>query len=118
MQDKNIINNYIENEPLSEENLYKVLDIINEFRLSFPDKTIWLYTGYDLQDLLFTDCEYEESYFDFLRKMIISKCDVVVDGKYIDSQRDVTLHWRGSSNQKVIDIKKSLKENKIVLYDE
>ena len=105
-------------DPLHKANLDGVLKLINEIHVMFPNKTIWLYTGYDVEDLLFSDCEYEESYLDFMRKMIISKCDVVVDGKYIDSKRDVTLHWKGSSNQKVIDVKKSLKENKIVLHCE
>lgn len=53
---------------------------------------------------------------DALRQIIVSQCDVLVDGKYIDSQRDITLKWRGSKNQRVIDIKKSLQQNKIVLY--
>lgn len=47
---------------------------------------------------------------------ILSKIDILIDGRYIDSQRDVSLKWRGSSNQRVIDVKKSLQENKITLY--
>ena len=61
----------------------------------------------------------EESYVDGLyeiRKEIISLCDIVVDGEYIDEKRDLTLEWRGSSNQRVIDVKQSLAQNKIVLY--
>ena len=61
----------------------------------------------------------EESYVDGLyemRKKIISLCDIVVDGEYIDEKRDLTLKWRGSSNQRVIDVKQSLAQNKIVLY--
>ena len=104
-------------ECLADENLDGILNLINRFRLSLPQETIWLYTGYDIEDLLFKDYEvYEENYFDFLRQDIISKCDVVVDGRYIDSLRDVNLKWRGSSNQRVIDVKKTLKERKVVLY--
>ena len=61
----------------------------------------------------------EESYVDGLyeiRKEIISLCDIVVDGEYIDEKRNLTLEWRGSSNQRVIDVKQSLAQNKIVLY--
>ena len=47
---------------------------------------------------------------------IIKQCDVMVDGRYIDPQRDITLKWRGSSNQRVIDTRKSLEQNKVVLY--
>ena len=50
------------------------------------------------------------------RSNIISLCDVVVDGRYLESQRNINLKWRGSENQKVINIKESLKQNKIVLY--
>ena len=50
------------------------------------------------------------------RKEIISLCNIVIDGEYIDEQRDITLKWRGSSNQRVIDVKQSLNQNKVVLY--
>ena len=50
------------------------------------------------------------------RKEIISNVDIVVDGKYIDEQKDLTLRWRGSKNQRVIDAKQSLKQGKVVLY--
>ena len=88
-----------------------------------PEKTIWLYTGYELSivanNKLYLSILGEknpniENYEK--RHKIISMCDVVVDGRYIDSQRDITKKWAGSSNQRVIDIKKSLKHNNIVLY--
>lgn len=50
------------------------------------------------------------------REEILKQCNIVVDGKYIDSQRDITFKWRGSPNQRVIDIKKSLEQNEIILY--
>ena len=52
----------------------------------------------------------------FKRRQIIKLCDVVVDGEYIDEQRDLTLKWRGSKNQRVMDVKQSIDQNKIVLY--
>lgn len=51
-----------------------------------------------------------------LRKEIVSKCNVLVDGRYIHELRDITLKWRGSSNQRVIDVKQSIMKNEIVLY--
>ena len=135
MQDKIVINDYIENDPLSEENLDKTLETVNRFRLSFPNKTIWLYTGYAIQlnteyiheDDFWNEEDEKYSYFttipnsnllsDLKRHKIISQCNVVVDGQYIDSQRDISLHWKGSSNQRVISIKESLEQNKIILYD-
>lgn len=59
------------------------------------------------------DATWEDS---VLRKSIIKLCDVLVDGEYIDEQRDITLPWRGSNNQRVIDVQKSLKQGKVVLY--
>jgi len=50
------------------------------------------------------------------RREIISLCDILVDGEYIDEQKDLTLKWRGSKNQNCIDVKQSLAQNKIVLY--
>lgn len=123
----NVINDYIDNDPLLENNLNKTLDLINEeIRLSTPMKSIWLYTGYTWNQIMnhhssiTDDFDYiEESYIDELfkkRKQIVSQCDVLVDGKYIESKRDITLKWRGSSNQNVIDIQKSLQKKEMVLW--
>lgn len=113
-------------EPLAGQNLDDVLSLVKEIRISFPEKTIWLYTGFrwnyimNYQPVETDDFDYiEESYNDGLiekRKQIISLCDVVVDGEYIDEQKDLTLKFRGSKNQHVIDVKQSLAQNKIVLY--
>ena len=112
-------------ECLADENLDGVLNLINKIRLLMPDKTIWLYTGY-----CFEECRpfSEEGILkpnDFAPKLqkilekrwkIIKLVDVLVDGRYIDSQRNIQLMWRGSENQRVIDIQESLKQNKVVLY--
>ena len=121
-------------DPLFNKNLDNVLDLINEIHHSFPNKTIWLYTGYTLNletenipvDDFWNEEDEQYSYFtttpsenlstDLKRRRIIHKCDVVVDGRYIDEQRDISLKWRGSKNQRVIDIKQSLQQNKIVLH--
>lgn len=142
-------------EPLAEQNLDDVLSLIKEIRekypisqnpnsenigksriledenskeirISFPEKSIWLYTGFqwnyimNYQPVETDDFDYiEESYNDRLmekRKQIISLCNVVVDGEYIDEQKDLTLAYRGSKNQHVIDVKQSLAQNKMVLY--
>lgn len=109
-------------DPLNNANISDVLDLVKEIRLSFPNKTIWLYTGYTWEDIIYSRMPHipKQKAKDFLnwnqRKEIVSKCDILVDGRYVDSKRDVSLKWRGSSNQRVIDIKKSLQENKVVLY--
>lgn len=112
-------------EPLAEQNLDEVLSLIKEIRISFPDKTIWLYTGFEWNQIMnikvtqpFFSCQDLESKIQNVlkRQEIIKRCNVVVDGEYIDGQRDITLKWRGSSNQRVIDVEQSLAQNKVVLY--
>ena len=119
MQDKIVINDYIENDPLSEENLDKTLETVNRFRLSFPNKSIWLYSGYTF-DYIMEGIGYDENgAFFFLdndkkRYEIISKCDVLVDGRYIDHQRNPSKKWAGSDNQRVIIVQESLKQGKVI----
>lgn len=93
-------------EPLAEENLFEVLNLVNKINILFPDKTIWLYTGFTWEQCMDSP----------LRKQAVSKCDVVIDGKYIDGLRDITLKWRGSVNQRVINVNESLANDKVVLY--
>ena len=106
-------------EPLADENLDGVLHLVNRFRLSLPNKSIWIYSGYRWENIM--KYEYGAKYInnfntDALRQCIVSKCDVLVDGRYIDSQRNPSKKWAGSNNQRVIDIRKSLEQNKIVLH--
>lgn len=93
------------------------LNDCHRIRPSCPQKTIWLYSGYKFEDCLVKDKICPENIFRALRYEIIKQCTVMVDGQYIDYKRDITLTWRGSSNQRVIDIKHSLKAGDIVLYD-
>lgn len=102
--------------PLENENLETVFSLINEIKERFPYKDIWLYTGLKYEDIVEPkNCKL--NYMHLLRATIIKSCDVVVDGAYVDSLRDITLKWRGSSNQRVIDVKETLKEERIVLYN-
>lgn len=109
-------------EPLAEQNLDEVLSLIKEIRISFPKKSIWLYTGYNFDLLKSQYNEYKYTPFAanadewLTRWEIISNVNILVDGEYIDEQRDLTLAYRGSKNQHVIDVKQSLAQNKIVLY--
>ena len=119
-------------DPLNEANLDGVLGLVNQIRLLFPQKTIWLYTGYrvrGIQEGLFvltpnviTDkiSDHKEIIDrvndDVKRSDIIKQCDVLIDGRYIEEKRDITLKWRGSSNQRVINVQKSLQKNEIVLH--
>lgn len=116
-------------EPLAKENLDGVLDLVNKIRLSKPKKSIWLYSGYTWDSIfdykLQTDVLDDNKTFythakidlNWLkRKNIIKQCDIFIDGEYIDSQQDISLKWKGSKNQNVIDVQKSLSQNEIILY--
>ena len=126
-------------EPLAERNIDEVLSLIKEIRISYPKKSIWLYTGYHVfinypeshrqhkvilstRPNASTNIIYDDELFfkkkeeDRKRSDIISLCNVLVDGRYIDEQRDLTLAYRGSKNQRVIDVQKTLAQNKIILY--
>ena len=104
-------------EPLADENLDGVLHLVDRFRLSLPNKSIWLYSGYEFTDFFFTPIwKASEIDSNTKRKQIISQCTVMVDGKYIDSQRNPSKKWAGSDNQRVIDTQQSLINGKVVLY--
>ncbi len=105
--------------PLEYKNLSVVYDIIKTVKEKFPNKDIWLYTGYTLSINNFTTLykglsqkDIEHNYIN----QILCLCDVVVDGPYIESQRDLTLAFRGSKNQRLIDVKKTIAQNQIILY--
>ncbi len=87
-------------DPLFETNRDAVLKLVKEIKEVYPKKDIWLYTGYNFEQI--KDLE--------LMKYI----DVLIDGKYIDQKRDITLPFRGSVNQKIIDVRQSLKNNAII----
>lgn len=105
-------------DPLYDNNLRCICALIVEIRKIFPNKTIWLYTGYTLSDCDFhgvngMNCNCNEDVYWY---QIIKSCDVIVDGDYKDELRDITLQFRGSSNQRLIDVKKTIKVGHIVLW--
>lgn len=105
--------------PLEPQNLDTVYNIIKTVKEKFPNKSIWLYTGYTWEEILEKDKSYENLGINGISPLdVIKYCDVLVDSKYEDNKRDITLAWRGSSNQRVINIQESLKQNKIVLWCE
>ena len=89
-------------DPLHFLNRDEVFRLVKKCREMFPEKTIWIYTGYSWDDV--KDCKGLEL------------ADVLVDGEFEEALKDNNLHWVGSSNQKIIDIKQSLKTGEIVLY--
>lgn len=96
-------------DPLAMKNVIGLIPFIKEFKEKCPDKNIWVYTGYIFEDLVDRNV--------FIDEFLLS-IDVLVDGPFILNQKDLTLKFRGSSNQRIIDVQKSLKNKEVVLYME
>ena len=94
-------------DPLYKKSLSEVYELINLIKQYHSDKSIWIYTGYKWEDIN----EDKE------KMKVVSLCDVLCDGKFIKSLSDVNCPWVGSTNQRVISVQDSLKENKIILYE-
>jgi anaerobic ribonucleoside-triphosphate reductase activating protein len=90
-------------DPLHPKNRDEITRLAKKIRKDLPNKTIWLYTGFTWDKI----CELE----------IVNYLDVVVDGRFVKELKDVSLHWRGSLNQRVIDVKKTLESGSVVLLD-
>lgn len=101
-------------EPLAYENLPDVYDIIKKVREEFPKKDIWLWTGNELSVSDFdasVDVGWDN---DLLRNHILAMCNYVVDGKFVEDLKDLTLPFRGSTNQRIIDVKETIRCKEIV----
>ena len=101
-------------EPFEPENQSELVKLLRRVRKELPTKNIWSFTGFVLdQDLLDggrKHCEVTDE--------MLSLLDVLVDGPFIEEQKDISLAFRGSKNQRIIDVQKSLKEMDVVLYME
>lgn len=90
-------------DPLHICNVYDVTALAEEIRDKYPNKTIWLYTGSTWEEI-------ENS-------KIVQFVDVLVDGEFEVDKKDVNLHWKGSSNQRVIDVQETLRKNEVILHE-
>lgn len=91
-------------DPFEPDNRSQVLEICEKVRAWRPDKDIWIWSGYNFEDL--KDSE------------ILWFVDVLVDGKFEEDKKDLRLKWRGSRNQRVISVRESLRSGEVVLYSE
>ena len=94
-------------DPLFSTNKGTVFCLCQEIKKKFPTKTIWIYTGYDWETIM------NNKYM----KAVMKYVDVLVDGEFIEELKDVNYPWAGSTNQRVIDVQKSLKEGKVILHE-
>ena len=91
----------------SEQALKELAKFLSNIKKRYPEKSIWLYTGYLIEDLK-----------NYPYKEVIKNCDVIIDGPYVKEKRNITIPFRGSTNQRIIDVQKSFKENKICTIDD
>lgn len=101
-------------EPFEPENQKVLFPFLVMFKEKFPSKTVWCYTGFTIEEIMgkrknsraFTDISGE----------MLSLIDVLVDGPFVEAKKDISLVFKGSSNQRIIDIKKTFKNNRLELY--
>lgn len=101
-------------EPFEPENQRVLIQLLRKIRKTFPDKDVWAFTGFVLDEELTKESRARCEVTDEMLSMI----DVLVDGRYVDELRDLTLQFRGSSNQRIIDMNLTRKAGEIVLWKE
>lgn len=105
--------------PLDPHNISEVYKIVKRVKMVFPNKDIWLYTGYSWEDIVEKDRIMKNLKDNDISELdVIKLCNVIVDGAYVDELRDISLPFRGSSNQRIIDVQKTLDSNEVVLWQE
>lgn len=106
-------------EPAAPENIETVISIMKQFKQAYPNKTIWCWTGFrldlDIEDKTYTGYNFQDNPA-FRNDEFLNLIDVLVDGRWEHQNYDPRLLWAGSTNQRVIDVKKTLEHNKIILY--
>jgi anaerobic ribonucleoside-triphosphate reductase activating protein len=91
-------------EPMHPKNIEATTKLAKEFKKKYPDKTIWSWTGFNFEDIK--------------DKEVFKYIDVLIDGQFKIALRNPNLRWKGSSNQRVIDVQKSLKKGEVILSEE
>lgn len=95
-------------DPTYIKNVDALREFCEEFKRRFPKKDIWIWSGFTWEQIITDQKKYN----------LIKQCDVLIDGRFVEELKDIKLKWRGSTNQRVIDIKASIENNnKVVLYE-
>lgn len=100
-------------EPFEPENQKPLLDFIKKFKKTLPNKNIWCYSGFTFEEIT---GEIPSRAFTENSAELLKNIDILVDGRFIKEQKNISLKFRGSENQRIIDVQKTLKENKICIY--
>ena len=98
-------------EPFEPENQKVLVNLLKRIRQELPEKNIWCYSGYTFEEL--TGKKESRAFTDTTLEML-SLIDTLVDGEFVEELKDISLQFRGSSNQRIIDVKESLKTNSVV----
>ncbi len=100
-------------EPFEVKNQIVLCDVLEQIKKAYPDKDIWCYSGYDFEKDLLSGrlCDFS------ITLRMLNCIDILVDGKFIKEKKNLKLRFKGSENQRIIDVKKSMKENKIILWE-
>ena len=92
-------------EPLHSKNVDEVFHIVSTFKEKFPEKDIWMWTGFKFEDAIKND----------KRKFILQKIDFLVDGQFEKNKKNLKLKWAGSENQRLINVQETFKTGKIII---
>lgn len=98
-------------EPLDPDNRSEVLRLLQVFRARFPEKTVWCYSGYFFDTELLPQIDAGDATL----LQLLDLVDVLVDGRFVEAQKDLDLRFRGSSNQRILDVPRSLQQRRPVL---
>ena len=99
-------------EPMEPDNQRALLSLVKRVKLLFPEKDIWCYSGYTFEELTEESrarCECTDE--------LLSYIDVLVDGEFVEEKKNISLAFRGSENQRIIDLKKTFEKGDIVIYE-
>ena len=100
-------------EPFEPQNQQVLVQLLRKVREQYPEKNIWCYTGYLYDKELLSESRARCEHTDEMLSMI----DVLVDGRFVEALKDIRLVFRGSSNQRIIDVKKSMESGEIILWE-
>ena len=100
-------------EPMEPENQRALLPFLKKVKAAYPQKTIWLYTGFTLEELRSPDCRAHTEYTEEILKLL----DVLVDGRFVEEKKNISLRFRGSENQRLIDVAATLAAGSVTLWD-
>lgn len=100
-------------EPFEPENQKPLLDFVKKYKNEYPTKTVWCYSGFTFEEIT---GKTESRAFTNISQELLEYIDILVDGRYIKELKNISLKFRGSENQRIIDVKKTFNKNEIVLY--